>query len=64
LFTGSVIAIYGNTPIRRLMFKRPVVTLAGVSLYGQHACHGPGNQRWPIKTSVPQGTDLKKAGKE
>jgi len=46
------------------MFKRPVVTLAGVSLYGQHACHGPGNQRWPIKTSVPQGTDLKKAGKE
>jgi hypothetical protein len=37
------------------------LALAGASLYAQ-TCHGPGTERWPIKTSVPEGTDLNKAG--
>jgi hypothetical protein len=37
------------------------IPLACSGLHGQ-TCHGPGEERWPIKTSVPQGTDLKKPG--
>jgi hypothetical protein len=40
-----------------------VILLIGSANLVAQECHGPGVARWPIKTSLPDGTNLSRAGK-
>jgi len=46
----------------KLLIVGVVLLLTGATAAAQ-TCHGPGKARWPIKTSLPQGTSANGSGK-